>query len=330
MYRKMNEYVAEFTQQLSESLEIAENFNLESVPSFENVVICGMGGSGIGGTILSQLIADHCNVPIIASKDYSIPAFVSEKTLVIACSYSGNTEETLEALAYAQDSNANIVCISSGGKLSELAKENGWPLVVIPGGVPPRAAFAYPVMQLFRLAELHGMTNGDWKDQVKKAITYLDANEEAIRAEARKLAEVAQSKIPVIYATTWAEGIAARWKQQLAENSKMLAWHNTYPEMNHNEIVGWRQDYSNLCVVFLHSSFDHVGSTKRMNLTKEVYKKYTSSIFEYHAEGDSRIEHALHLIHLGDWMTEYAAELRGADSVEVDVIDWLKGELAKA
>lgn len=330
MYRKMNEYVAEFTKQLSESLEIAENFNLESVPSFENVVICGMGGSGIGGTILSQLIADHCNVPIIASKDYSIPAFVSEKTLVIACSYSGNTEETLEALAYAQDSNANIVCISSGGKLSELAKENGWPLVVIPGGVPPRAAFAYPVMQLFRLAELHGMTNGDWNGQVRKAIAYLDANEEAIRAEARKLAEVAHTKIPVIYATTWLDGVGARWQQQLAENGKMLSWHNAYPEMNHNEIVGWRQDYSNLCVIFLHSSFDHASNTKRMDLTKEVYKKYTSSMFEYHAMGDSKIEHALHLIHLGDWMTEYAAELRGADSVEVDVIDWLKGELAKA
>jgi glucose/mannose-6-phosphate isomerase len=330
MYKKMNEYIADFTKQLTEALEIAEKFSVESVPNFDNVVICGMGGSGIGGTILSQMIEAHCPVPVIASKDYSIPAFVSEKTLVIACSYSGNTEETLEALAYAQHAEAYIVCISSGGKLTELAHANNWPLVVIPGGVPPRAAFAYPVMQLFRIAELHGMTSSDWNGEVRKAIAYLDANEEAIRAEARKLAEVAHTRIPVIYATTWLDGVGARWQQQLAENAKMLSWHNAYPEMNHNEVVGWRQDYNNLCVVFLHSSFDHPSNTKRMNLTKEVYKKYTSSIFEYHAVGDSKIEHALHLIHLGDWMTEFAAELRGMDSVEVDVIDWLKGELAKA
>jgi glucose/mannose-6-phosphate isomerase len=329
MEKTMDLLVADFTAHLSEAIAIADRFKLDSVPDFNNVLVCGLGGSGIGGTILSQLLADHCAVPVQSSKDYTIPAFVDDKTLVIACSYSGNTEETLEAIDQAIDQGANIACISSGGKLSDMAVENDWPLITVPGGLPPRAAFGLTIVQLFRMAEAFGMTSPDWKAQVQKAIAHLDANEETIRKAALQLAESIQSKLPIVYTSSWLEGVATRWNQQISENSKGLSWHNVYPEMNHNELVGWASGTHDLSVIYLTSSFDHPRVAKRMELTETVIRKKTPHIHHYRAQGDSKIEQALYLIHLGDWMTVYLAEYKGADSIEIEVIDWLKDSLAK-
>lgn len=325
----MDLLVADFTQHLRQALAIAAEFNVGERKKCKNVLICGMGGSGIGGTILSQLLADHCAVPIQANKDYSIPAFVNEDTLVIASSYSGNTEETLEAVAAAIDQGAQIACISSGGKLSEMALENGWPLITVPGGLPPRAAFGLTIVQLFRLAEAYNLTNGAWVRQFETGINYLDENEEQIKNAAHTLAESIQHKLPVIYTASWLEGVATRWKQQIAENSKGLSWFNTYPEMNHNELVGWPSGSSDLAVIFLTSDVDHPRVTKRMELTQTVYRKKTPHVHQFAAVGASKIEQALHLIHFGDWMTVYLAEFKGADSIEIEVIDWLKDELSK-
>lgn len=325
----MDLLVADFTQHLRQALQIAAEFNVRKGKPCKNVLICGMGGSGIGGTILAQMLADHCAVPIQSSKDYSIPAFVDEDTLVIACSYSGNTEETLEAVEQAVRQGVQFACISSGGKLSDMALENEWPLITVPGGLPPRAAFGLTIVQLFRLAEAFQLTNGAWAQQFNAAITYLDAHEEQIKNAAHTLAESIQHKMPVIYTASWLEGVATRWKQQIAENSKGLSWFNTYPEMNHNELVGWPSGSNQLAVIFLTSDFDHERVAKRMELTETVYRKKTPHIHQFNAVGASRIEQALHLIHLGDWMTVYLAEFKGADSIEIEVIDWLKDELSK-
>lgn len=324
----MNEYVAEFTDQLNDALEIAKEFEWKNIPDFDNILICGLGGSGIGGTILSNLIGDHCSVPIISSKDYSIPGFVGENTLVIACSYSGNTEETIEALNEALMRQASIACITSGGALAAAAGDKNWPMIQVPGGIPPRAAFAFALVQLLKMASVLDLTGEDWEDEVRKSIAYLKENGDQISANARQLAESMSSKIPVIYSSGWLAGVAVRWQQQINENSKRLAWTNVYPEMNHNELVGWRKENHDLAVVFLTSNFDHERVVRRMELTESVYSKYTPHIHHCEAVGDSLIEQALYLIHLGDWMTVHIAEINGTDSVEVDVIDWLKGELA--
>ncbi|MDA7837086.1 bifunctional phosphoglucose/phosphomannose isomerase, partial [Salibacteraceae bacterium] len=307
MEKTMDLLVADFTEHLSVAIEIADKFKLDAVPEFNNVLICGLGGSGIGGTILSQLLADHCSVPVQSSKDYTIPAFVDGKTLVIACSYSGNTEETLEAIDHAIEQGANIACISSGGKLSDMAVQNNWLLITVPGGLPPRAAFGLTIVQLLKLAEAYGMTSPKWKSQVEKAIAYLNSNEQSIRATARQLAESIQSKLPIVYTSNWLEGVATRWNQQISENSKGLSWHNVYPEMNHNELVGWASGTHDLSVIYLTSSFDHPRVSKRMELTETVIRKKTPHIHHYSAKGDSKIEQALYLIHLGDWMTVYLA-----------------------
>lgn len=329
MSKSMNQLVAEFPSQLREALAISNGFKLGSKRPFENVLICGLGGSGIGGTILSQLIAEECQYPVLSCKDYTIPEFVDPKTLVIACSYSGNTEETLETLDSAIAQGAQIACITSGGKLLEMAKENAWPCIQIPGGYPPRSAFGFSIVQLFKLASEFGMIGKRWKSEMEKAVDYLETNQEKIHRAGTQLAQSLQHKLPIIYSTNWLEGVSVRWRQQINENAKKLAWHNYYPEMNHNELVGWRNEDHNLAVIFLTSSFDHERVTRRMGLSESVYLKYTPHVHHCAAIGDSKIEQAIYLIHLGDFMSIELADLNNADSTEVEVIDWLKGELAK-
>lgn len=325
----MDQLVADFPAHLRKAVEIADKFKLDYEPHLENVLICGLGGSGIGGTILSQLLADHCSLPIVVSKDYEIPAFVNEKTVVIACSYSGNTEETIESLQMAMQQGAQIACISSGGTLSDLAVTNGWPLINVPGGFPPRAAFGFSIVQLFKMAEEMGLTINDWRNDVFSAIELLEQNQETIKQSARQLAESIQHKTPVIYSAPWLEGVSTRWRQQVNENAKMLCWHHNYPEQNHNELVAWAGGNNQFAVIFLTSDFDHPRVRRRMELTAEVYTKKTPHIHHCTAIGDTRIEQAFYLIHLGDWMSVHLANLRGVDSIEVDVISWLKSELAK-
>ncbi|MEX2595492.1 MAG: bifunctional phosphoglucose/phosphomannose isomerase [Salibacteraceae bacterium] len=329
MQKTMNEYVLGFADQVKEAIDIADAFHWNNEWGFQNVLIAGLGGSGIGGTILAQLIADHCNVPVQSIKGYTLPAYVNENTLVIACSYSGNTEETLEVISQSVDQGAHIACISSGGKLCDMALQHHWPLLKVPGGSPPRAAFGYAIVQLFRFAEIFGLTSAQWRADMIKAVELIEDEEKSITAAARQLAESLQHKLPVIYSSGWLEGIAIRWRQQINENSKTLSWHNVYPEMNHNELVGWAGGSNNLGVIFLLSDYDHPRVARRMELSEQVYTKKTRHIHHYRAKGKSRIEQAIYLIHLGDWFSVYLADFKQVNSTEIEVIDWLKAELAE-
>jgi glucose/mannose-6-phosphate isomerase len=329
MQKTMSQYVAEFTDHLRQAKRIADDFQWEADVEIANVVICGLGGSGIGGSILGQLISEQCPVPIQSVKGYTIPGYVGDRTLVIACSYSGNTEETLEAVGQAIEKDAQIACISSGGKLSDMAVKHNWPLITVPGGDPPRAAFGFAMVELLRMAEVFGLTSSAWNDELEKAIELLDQEEEKIQSTARQLAESIQHKLPVIYSSPWLEGVATRWTQQVGENSKGLSWKNVYPEMNHNELVGWASGTKDLAVIFLLSDHDHPRVARRMELSETIIRKHTPHIHHYKAKGSSRLEQALYLIHLGDWMTVYLAAFKGVDDIEIEVIDWLKGELAK-
>src|SRR5690606_24788271 len=196
----------------------------------------GLGGSGIGGTVASQIVANDANIPIIVNKDYKIPAFVNENTLVICSSYSGNTEETLEMLALAEAKGAEIACVTSGGKLEEIAKGKGYNLITIPSGHPPRAAFGFSLPPLFKLLHHYHVINNSFAEDFSKSIVNIDNNETFIKDEAKVLTEKLFGKIPVIYSDASFEGVSVRFRQQINENSKMLCWHHVIPEMNHNEL----------------------------------------------------------------------------------------------
>jgi len=232
----MKELIEDFTKHITNSMDISNSSSLTSFNGkIENVLICGLGGSGIGGTIISQVVADHAICPIVINKDYKIPAFVNENTLVITCSYSGNTEESLEMLAAAESKNAIVACVTSGGQLSEIAQEKGYNHIIIPGGHPPRAAFGFGFPPLFHLLKHYNIVSGDYFAQFNAAISLIDAEEKNIINEAEQITEKLFNKIPVIYADANSEGVAVRFRQQINENSKMLCWHHVIPEMNHNE-----------------------------------------------------------------------------------------------
>jgi glucose/mannose-6-phosphate isomerase len=176
--------------------------------------------------------------------------------------------------------------------------------------------------------EKYGLIADEKLNQLKSAIELIDQKEEAIQSEARALSEKLHQKTPIIYSESSLEGVGVRFRQQINENSKMLCWHHAIPEMNHNELVGWRTKNEDLAVVIFRSEADYYRNKERIEYSKKVFKQYTSNINEVYAQGDNAIEQAIYLIHLGDWVSYFLAELKGIDSVEVDVITGLKEMLA--
>ena len=326
----MNDYINDFSNHLREAIEIANNTTLSPyTKEIRNILICGLGGSGIGGTIVSDIISSKVNIPIAATKDYSIPNFVNEHTLVIANSYSGNTEETLYALEKCQARGAEIAVITSGGKLKTIAEENKYNNIIIPGNQPPRAMFGYAFTELFFMLNHYGIIDDSFKSDFDKAINLIDTEKADIQKQAMNLAKKMYKQTPVIYVAKGFEGVAVRFRQQLNENSKMLGWHNVVPEMNHNELLGWRTNVDDLAVVYFRNKCDYDRNQIRMDINKKVISKFTSNITEIWSKGDSLIENSLYHISVGDWISWYLSEMNNVDAIEIDVIDFLKGELAK-
>ncbi|MBC7862951.1 MAG: bifunctional phosphoglucose/phosphomannose isomerase [Bacteroidia bacterium] len=326
----MKNYVASFPDQLEEALKISESIKLPfEKKNIQNILITGLGGSGISGTIISELVADTCPVPVTVNKDYSLPAFVNEKSLVIICSYSGNTEETLSVLAAAIKQKAQLICISSGGTVSEIATKNNFALITIPGGHPPRASFAYPLVQLMKIFELLGFSKGGFKTETENFIALAKKDKNEIVDSSLAFAKKLQNKIPVIYCISGNEGVAIRFRQQINENSKMLCWHHVLPEMNHNELVGWVDKNDNIAVVALRTTFDFARSVKRLEICKTIIEPLANSFSEIHAKGNSKTEQTLYLVHFTDWISCHLADLKKVDAIEVNVINRLKSELAK-
>jgi glucose/mannose-6-phosphate isomerase len=327
---KMNDYINDFTNHLKDAINIANNTTLTpSTKEIRNVLICGLGGSGIGGTIVNDIVSPKAKIPITATKDYSIPNFVNEHTLVIANSYSGNTEETLYALQKCQAKEAEIAVITSGGSLKTIAEEQNYNKLIIPSGQPPRAMFGYAFTELFYLLNHYGIIDASFKSDFQKAIHLLDTEKSDIQNQAMDLAKKMHKQTPVIYVANGFEGVAVRFRQQINENSKMLCWHHVVPEMNHNELLGWRKNVNDLAVVYFRNKSDYERNQIRMDINKNVISKYTENITEIWSKGNSLIENSLYHIHLGDWVSWYLSEMNNVDAIEIDVINFLKGELSK-
>jgi glucose/mannose-6-phosphate isomerase len=325
---KMDGHIEGFKKQLQEAVNIAIQAKLTKKSNVNQVLVTGLGGSGIGGSVVNELVQDNCTVPIIVNKDYFLPSFVSEKTLVVISSYSGNTEETLNCFEQAIRNNAQIVCVTSGGKVAEIAKKNGFDLVIVPGGNPPRTCLGYSVVQLLNILKFNGFISLDVNNLIADVVQLLENEKNSIRNEAIKVASTLKGKIPVIYTLGNTESIAFRFRQQINENSKMLCWHNVIPEMNHNEIVGWRREDSNIAVIVLRTDYEFEKNSKRLSFCKNVISTYTSNYTELFAKGKNRFEQFFYLIHLTDWISYELALINEVDPIEVHVIDQLKSALA--
>ncbi len=326
---KMNELVAAFPSQLQKATEIAKAQVLMPAKSeIHHVFISGLGGSGIGGTIARELVEKDCKVPILTNKDYFAPSFINRHTLCIICSYSGNTEETISVLEKVLEKDAHVVCITSGGKIAEIAKEHHLSLVLIPPGMPPRSCIGYSMVQILEVLSRYSLTPSSLTD-IEKGMQLLVSEQMQIRTKAAEIAKQLIGKMPVIYSLGNTEGISVRFRQQINENSKVLCWHHVIPEMNHNELVGWTTPNQDLFVLVWRYPFDYSRSIKRLEICREVFAKYTPHYLELSVKGNTPVECALYAIHLGDWISCELADLRGVDAMDIQVIDHLKSTLEK-
>jgi glucose/mannose-6-phosphate isomerase len=331
----MKKLIEGFTLQLASALKIGQSVDLVRPGSdIRNILITGMGGSGIGANLVESLTFGRVPIPITVSKGYNIPQFVSPHTLFIACSYSGNTEETLAAINKAMLKRAHIICITSGGKMLELAKEYNLFWIQIPGGSKsPRANLGYLMVSLMYALYHTNLIGAAFIKETENAIEYLDRGEKAIQSEAELIAKKLRGKLPIIYCDERLKAMATRFQNQINENAKQLAHVNTFPEMNHNELLGWQFPESVLPqvqVVYLYSDHDHERVEKRMEICRTVFEKKSNQIIDIVAEGASLLEQYYYLIHLTDWISYFLAKENGVDPEAREAVDFLKEELGKA
>ena len=301
-----------FPEQIKEAIEIGKKIDFE-YRGIENVIVSGMGGSGIVGDILKY----NAKIPFFVNKDYKIPKFASSKTLFISISYSGNTEETIESYKLAKKKRCKSLIITSNGKLS---KEKN--VIFIPKNMQPREAIAYLLFPIAIFLERHNIIEKiDYKDVIKSVKIARRRMEIA-----KKIAEEIEG-IPIIYGNGILSEIAKRWRQQFNENAKMPAFDFSMPECNHNEIEAWERNRKNFTCIFLRWKKENERMKKRYEFMKEVYGK-NAKIIEIFGEGKNDFSNAIYLLYFGDLISIYKANMEGIDAIPVNLITMLKKKIS--
>ncbi len=299
------------------------------------VVYAGMGGSALAA-VLSQTWPGY-RVPFVIARDYDIPAFVNEQTLVIVSSYSGNTEETLNTLEQAQQKNARVVVIASGGALAERAQSHGLPLVLLPKAAQPRYAVLYNLKALVAILASAGLTDAAATDQaLAQAADHLDGAVKSwlpdiptAQNPAKQLALELIGKSVVVYGGAKMFPAVYKWKISINENAKQLAWCNQFPEFNHNEFLGWTEQPIDkpYAVVNILSSFEHPRVQKRFEVTERLLSGRKPAAHTVTAQGGTVLEQMLWAVSFGDFVSLYMALLNGLDPAPVELIEKFKKAL---
>lgn len=326
-----------FPDQCETAVGIAQQASVGSLPAgCDLVMLSGLGGSAAGGDFVRALFEAHGKIPFLVNRDYFLPAYVGPKTLVVACSYSGNTEETLSAYADAKSKGASILCITSGGKLAELAKADGFPLITIPGGQPPRTALGFLLMPVIVACEKLGLLPAqDYAALIahlRAEVVRLGVGTAFSQNPAKQLAANLFGKVSVLYGLgPWQGLVANRWKGQINENSKNMTFANTFPELNHNEILGWvramDQGVRQWVTVVLEDGTEIAKLKKRCEVTSRLIKD-VSEIYHVQATGSNLMEKMIALALYGDFVSLYLAAMNEVDPENIDTINILKTELA--
>lgn len=300
-----------------------------------NVVICGMGGSAIGGEIARDCLLENLSVPVAVNREYRLPGYAGHESLVVVSSYSGDTEETVSSFEDALRRSASIVALSTGGEVARLAGEHGVPLFRLPGGYQPREAL--PSMLFFFLHLLSAWCRDlDLESEVSEALEVAGTlcpvlADPATENEALDAARAIVGSMPVVYSSSrHLAGVTARWRSQLAENSEMLSITNLLPEMNHNEVMGWSRKSPPfpLSVLFLDDPGEHPRIKLRWRYTRELIEPLASGVTEIRAEGKGLLARMLSLICKGDFVSLYHSCLRGVDPTTIANIRFLKDRLS--
>ncbi len=337
----MYEVIYNFPAQFEDGLKRTQDVYLHKwgLRQIRNIVVAGLGGSAIGGDLVRSYLAERIDIPFIVCRNYTLPNLVRPSSLVFISSYSGNTEETLSAFDDALQRGAKIICMTSNGKVDEIASRKKIPCVYLPKGYQPRAALGYSFVPVLMLLDKLGLVQ-DEVANIMKAKEFLEENRNKYEVEvgtaenpAKTLAIKLHKKLPIIYASNdHFDTVSTRWKGQFCENAKMLAFNNVFPEFNHNELVGWKvlSDYQeDLIVVILRDKEDHPRIQRRMDIVKGIIERLQVEVIEVESSGENLLSRMFSLIQLGDFTSFYLSILNEEDPSPVKVIDFLKNELAK-
>ncbi len=290
------------------------------------LVICGMGGSAVGGDLAAAAIGNRATGAIRTVRGYELPPDVGPDTLVLCASYSGSTEETLACFEAAGAAGAPRVALTTGGPLAELAREAGIPVAGVPSGMQPRAAVVYMTIGALECAAACGAAPS-LRDEIEGAREILEQLAEDSGADS--IARALEDTMPIVHGAGPTAPIARRWKTQLNENAKLPAFASELPEANHNEIEGWRRglDLAPLSAVFLHTPDLHPRLERRMELTSDRLADIGAPVVRVDARGDTPVAHVMSLVMTGDLVSVSLAELEDIDPDPVDAIEGFKAAL---
>lgn len=316
--------------------QLEVTFDLPQIEgNFDNIVHAGMGGSALWALV--SLSWPGYSVPFEVCRDYEIPAFVSEKTLFIASSYSGNTEETLSALAKAEEKKATIVVIASGGTLADIAHDKNYPLALLPKTEQPRFALLSGLKALVTLLEHANMiTESDAEQTIHQTAEFVKTSVQAwlptvqtTQNPAKKLALELMGKSVVVYAGPKLFPAAYKWKISFNENAKNIAWCDQLPEFSHNEMLGWTSHPTNkpYAIIDLRSNLEHPRVQKRFEVTERLLSGQRPAPHVIQAQGENLLEQLLWTIALGDFVSLYLALLNGLNPTPVELIEKFKKAL---
>ena len=313
-----------------------DDITAEEGVGISSIVLAGMGGSALAANIIKNWLFDNLVVPFEVVRGYNLPDYISPDTLVVISSHSGNTEEALACYQQAVGEGARIVIMTAGGKLLELARKHNHMVLELPDGFQPRMAVMagfkalaclFEDMRLVSTTDLRGqlINVADFLDKVKFAMSPDNQADDNI---AMNIAEQVAGKIAVVYAASMLGSAAYKWKININENGKQLAFYNTYPELNHNEFQGWMfPKDKDLVSIQLESSLEAEQMQKRMQTTEEILKSHGFTPIKVQAQGSTHIEQLLSTILLGDYVSAYVGILNGIDPTPVELVEKLKKSL---
>jgi len=351
----MIELLEEFPQKMRDALRLGEEFIIPTgflpdpatttatttIPSqnFKNILVLGMGGSAIGGDLLSDYLSDELSIPIVVIRGYNIPKFVDENSLVFAISYSGNTEETISNLKKCLKVKAKIIALTSGGKLTVLPQENSFPVIKVPEGIQPRAAISYLFFPILKVLQRLSLVK-ERSNEIEETISVLQdlsreycAKSPSENNLAKKVALSLYQHLPLIYGSEGLlEAVAMRWKTQINENSKWPCFWNVFPELDHNEIVGYEIENSinrQVKIIYLQDKEGLLRLEQRREITRKIIEHKVAEFMVCSTKGKGKMARMFSLIFLGDMASYYLAILNQVDPTPVACIEDLKKELAK-
>nr|MBC7246048.1 bifunctional phosphoglucose/phosphomannose isomerase [Chloroflexota bacterium] len=336
--QRMLNHIAGLPQQCEDAWDEIQDIVLpDTYRQVDQIVILGMGGSAIGGDLLRALLVEECPIPCIVHRDYGVPAFVNQRTLVIACSYSGDTEEALSGFDEALQRGARLLSITTGGELARRTRMHGLPLHLCHYKTQPRAAVGCALMALLGIVQHLGLVN-DKSADVAEAITVMREWQAQIKETvpvtsnaAKALAEKLYGRVPVVYGAEHLSEVARRWKGQFNENAKTWAIFDVFPELCHNTVAGYPAPsylLQYVHVVMLTSSLHHPRMQMRFDVVRELLQRDGFAFDVVEARGCSKLAQMLSLVLFGDYVSFYLAMLYQVDPWSIGNIDLVKKRLS--